>query len=201
MALIHQAIRTLARRRGLIRVRDVKARGIHPEYLRRLASKGELARLGRGLYALPDAEITEYHSLAEVSVRVPDAVICLLTALRFHGLGTQNPKKVWIALDRKAALPRLTDPPIRVVRFAKPAMAQGVEERRVEGVRVRLTTPARTVVDCFKYRNKIGLDVALEALRAYRRRKEFNLDEIWKYATLQRVARVMRPYLEAIAWR
>ena len=198
MAPVHQAIRSLARRRGLIRVRDVKARGIHPEYVRRLASRGELARLGRGLYALPDAEITEHHSLAEVSARIPSAVVCLLTALRFHGLGTQNPKKVWIAIDRKAALPRLANPPIRVVRFAKPAMAQGVEERRVEGVRVRLTTPVRTVVDCFKYRNKIGLDVALEALRAYRRRKDFKLDDIWKHATLQRVARVMKPYLEIL---
>jgi predicted transcriptional regulator of viral defense system len=194
-----QTIRRLAREKGLVRLRDATARGIHPEYLRRLASKGELARVGRGLYALPNAEITEHHSLAEVAARVPQGVVCLLTALRFHGLGSQNPKKLWLAIDRKAALPRLKYPPVRIVRFAKPALTQGIEEHRLEGVLVRLTAPARTVVDCFKYRNKIGLDVALEALRAYRRRKDFKLDDMWKYATLQRVARVMKPYLEAIA--
>lgn len=194
-----QVIRNLAREKGLVRLRDAKVRGIHPEYLRRLASQGELERVGRGLYALPDAEITEHHSLAEVAARVPQGVICLLTALRVHQLGSQNPKKIWIAIDRKAALPRLKYPPLRVVRFTKKALTQGVEKRRIEGVTVRLTTSARTVVDCFKYRNKIGLDVALEALRAYRRQKDFKLDEIWKYATLQRVARVMKPYLEAIA--
>jgi predicted transcriptional regulator of viral defense system len=199
MSSARQAIRRLARQKGLVRLRDATARGIHPEYLRRLASKGELARVGRGLYALPNAEITEHHSLAEVAARVPRGVVCLLTALRVHGLGTQNPKNVWLAIDRKAALPRLKYPPLRIVRFSKPAMTHGVDGRRVEGVLVRLTTPSRTVVDCFKYRNKIGLDVALEALRALRRRKDFKLDELWKYAALQRVARVMKPYLEAIA--
>ena len=143
-----QVIHRLARQKGLVRLRDAKARGIHPEYLRRLASKGELTRVGRGLYALPNAEITEHHSLAEVAARVPQGVVCLLTALRFHGLGSQNPKKVWLAIDRKAALPRLKYPPVRIVRFAKPALTQGIEERRLEGVLVRLTTPARTVVDC-----------------------------------------------------
>lgn len=194
-----QVIRKLAQQKGLIRLRDAKARGVHPEYLRRLASRGELARVGRGLYALPNAEITEHHSLAEVAARVPQGVVCLLTALRVHGLGTQNPKAVWLAIDRKAAVPRLKYPRLRIVRFSKLALTQGVDERRMEGVLVRLTSPARTVVDCFKYRNKIGLDVALEALRAHRRRKDFKLDELWKYATLQRVARVMKPYLEAIA--
>jgi predicted transcriptional regulator of viral defense system len=198
MSTTRQVIRRLVRQKGLVRLRDATARGIHPEYLRRLASKGELTRVGRGLYALADAQITEHHSLAEVAARVPRGIVCLLTALRFHELGTQNPKRVWLAIDRKAALPRLKYPPLRVVRFSTAALRQGTEERRIEGVPVRLTTPARTVVDCFKYRNKIGLDVALEALRAYRRRKEFKLDELWKYAALQRVARVMKPYLESI---
>jgi predicted transcriptional regulator of viral defense system len=194
-----QQVVRLAKQKGLLRVRDVQTHGVHPEYLRRLAARGELTRVGRGLYALADAQITEYHSLAEVAARVPDGVVCLLTALRVHGLGTQNPKHVWLAVDRKAALPRLRYPPVRIVRFNKPAMTQGVEERRIEGVPVRLTIPARTVVDCFKYRNKIGLGVALEALRAFRRRKDFNVDQIWRYAMLQRVARVMKPYLEALA--
>ena len=189
----------LAKQKGILRLRDLQIQGVHPEYVRRLAARGELTHVGRGLYALPDADLTEHHSLAEAAVRVPQGVVCLLTALRFHGLGTQNPKRVWLAIDRKAALPRLEYPPLRIVRFAKAAMTRGVEERRIEGVSVKVTTPARTVMDCFKYRNKIGLDVALEAFRAWRRRKDFKLDEIWKYATLQRVTRVMKPYLEALA--
>src|SRR5216117_3375243 len=119
MSPARQAIQRLARQKGLVRLRDATARGIHPEYLRRLASRGELARVGRGLYALPNAEITEHHSLAEVAARVPLGVVCLLTALRVHGLGTQNPKAVWLAIDRKAALPRLKYPPLRIVRFSK----------------------------------------------------------------------------------
>jgi predicted transcriptional regulator of viral defense system len=174
---------------------------VHPEYLRRLVARGELTRIARGLYAHPEAEVTEYHSLAQVAAHVPHGIVCLLTALSVHGLGTHIPKDVWLAVDRKAALPRLRYPPLRIVRYSKAARTQGVQQRRIEGVQVLLTTPARTVVDCFKYRNKIGLDVALEALREFHRRREFSFDEIWKYATLQHVARVMKPYLEAIALR
>ena len=187
----------LAERKGLIRVRDAQAIGVHPEYLRRLVVRGEMTRVGRGLYTLAGAPVTENHSLAQACARVPHAVVCLLTALRFHNLGTQNPADVWLAIDRKAALPRLDYPPLRIVRFGKAAMLQGVAEHRLEGVRVRVTTPPRTVVDCFKYRNKIGLDVALEALSSCRRRRDCKLDDVWRFATQQRVARVMRPYLEA----
>ena len=144
-------------------------------------------------------EVTEHHSLALACARVPHAVVCLLTALRFHNLGTQHPADVWLAIDRKAALPKLDYPPLRIVRFAKDAMAEGVTQHRLEGVPVRLTMPARTVVDCFKYRNKVGLDVALEALRACRGRRDCKLDDIWRFAKLQRMTRVMRPSLEAFA--
>jgi predicted transcriptional regulator of viral defense system len=198
MAAPAQIIWALARQKGLIRLRDAQARGVHPEYVRRLASSGELARVGRGVYALPNAEVTEHHSLAEVAVRVPHSVVCLLTALHVHALGTQKAKAVWIAIDRKAARPRLESPLIRVVRFSKAALKQGVEERRIDGVLVRVTTPSRTVVDCFKYRNKIGLSIALEALRALHRRNDFKERELWKYTAMQRVDRVMKPYVEAI---
>src|SRR5713101_3555593 len=200
MSAANRVVRRVARK-GLVRLRDLQGSGVHPEDLRRLVARGELARIGRGLYAHPKAEVTELHSLAQVAARAPRGVVCLLTALSVHGLGTQLPRDVWLAIDRKAALPRFTYPPLRVVRFSIAARTRGVEQRRVEGVPILITTPARTVVDCFKYRNKIGLDVALEALREFHRRKEFSFDEIWKYATLQRVTRVMQPYLEAIAWR
>src|SRR5207302_4567454 len=141
---------------------------------------------------------TEHHSLAEVCKRVPHGVICLLSALRFHGLTTQSPFEVWLAIDRKARFPRVEHPTLRIVRFSSQALSEGVEEHDVEGVPVRVTTPARTVVDCFAYRNKVGLDVALEALRDCWRQKKASVDEITRAAENRRMLNVMRPYLEAI---
>ena len=194
-----QELLALAKSKGLVRNRDLTRHRIHREYLRRLESTGQLVRLARGLYAPAEADVTEHHALAEVAARVPRGVVCLLTALRFHQLGTQNPRNVWLAIDRKAARPRIEYPPVRIVRFSGAGLTKGVDAHRVEGVDVKLTSPARTVVDCFKYRNKIGLDVALEALRAYRRRKNYNADDMWTYAKLQRVTKVMQPYLEALS--
>jgi len=182
---------------GVLRIRDLTSHGIHPEYLRRLCRKGLLTRTGRGLYVAADAEISVHHGLAQVGKRVPHGVICLLSALQFHELGTQSPFEVWMALDRRAARPRMDYPPLRVVRFSGEALAEGIEEYTIEGVRVRVYGPAKTVADCFKYRNKIGLDVALEALRDCREQKKCNNDDLWRYAKICRVANVMRPYLEA----
>ncbi len=194
-----QVVLALSKHAGFLRVRDLTVRGIHPEYLRRLVADGELIRVERGLYATNTASATEFHSLAIVGARVPRGVVCLLTALRFHDLGTQNPKIVWLGIDRKAARPRLRYPPLRIVRFSSAALTAGVQSHRLEGVAVKVTTPARTVVDCFKYRNKIGLDVAIEALRAFRRRKDFRPSDLWSFAQLQRVSTVMRPYIEAMS--
>jgi predicted transcriptional regulator of viral defense system len=189
----------IVRRLGIARARDLVEQGIHSEYLRRLCRKGILARSGRGLYTLPNADdVTENHALAEVSKYVPGGVICLYTALRYHNIGTQNPFEVWMAIDRRAARPRVSYPPLRIVRFSGEALTEGVEEHRIEGVPVRVTNPAKTVADCFKYRNKYGLDVALEALREGLADRRFTMDELWHYAKICRVANVMRPYLEAI---
>jgi len=189
----------LARQMGVLRVRDLTSRGIHPEYLRRLCRKGLLTRTGRGLYIAADAEISVHHGLAQACKRVPHGVICLLSALQFHELGTQSPFEVWMALDRKAARPRIDYPPLRIARFSGKALTEGVEEYAIEGVQVRIYSPAKTVADCFKYRNKIGLDVALEALRDCREQKKCSNDDLWRYAKICRVANVMRPYLEATA--
>lgn len=189
----------LARQMGVLRVRDLKERGIHPEYLRRLCKKGLLTRTGRGLYVAADAEISVHHGLAQAAKRVPHGVICLLSALQFHELGTQSPFEVWMALDRRAARPRMDYPPLHIVRFSGKALTEGVEAQSIEGVRVQVYNPAKAVVDCFKYRNKIGLDVALEALRDCRERKKCSNDDLWVYAKVCRVANVMRPYLEATA--
>jgi len=184
---------------GVLRPRDLNAYGISREHLRRLHARGQLRRLGRGLYMLPDADLTEHHTLAEACKRVPNGVVCLLSALRFHELTTQAPFEVWLAIGEKAWRPRADYPPLRIVRFSGVALAAGVEEHVVEGVSVKVYCPAKTVADCFKYRNKIGLDVALEALRDCRRRRKCTNDELWHYAEICRVANVMRPYLEAIA--
>lgn len=188
----------LARQMGILRVRDLTARGVHPEYVRRLCRQGLLTRAGRGLYVTADAEISEHHDLAQAEKRVPHAVICLLSALRFHEIGTQIPHEVWIAVDRRAARPRVDYPPLRLVRFSGQALTTGIEEHKIEGVRVRVYGPAKTVADCFKYRNKIGLDVALEALRECWRMRRCTMDALWRYAKICRVANVMRPYLEAM---
>lgn len=188
----------LAHDLGLIRPRDLQARNIPRVYLQRLYERGLLLRSGRGIYRLADAELTESFSLAEACKRVPHGVVCLLSALRFHNLGTQNPFEVWMAIHPKAHRPKDDYPPLRIVRFSGLALSEGVEEHQVaEGI-VRVYNVPKTVVDCFRYRNKIGLDVALEALRACWRERRTTMDELWRYAAAVRVSNVMRPYLEAL---
>jgi predicted transcriptional regulator of viral defense system len=189
----------LARKKRLFRLAEAVAAGVHPENVRRLTRRGQLTRVGRGLYALPTIEATEHHTLAEVAKRVPKGIFCLLTALRFHGLGTQNPREVWLTVNRRAGIPRIEFTPIRTVRVSGQALTTGIQEHTIDGVRVRVTSPARTIVDCFKFRNKIGLDVAVEALREYRRLRKGTVDELWRQADRLRMTRVMRPYWDAMS--
>lgn len=188
----------LARKRGSITRQEVIAAGIHTQTLSRLVRSGDLERVGRGLYRLPETPITENHGFALVAAAVPKGVICLLSALRFHTIGTQLPPEVWIALDRRSRRPSIEYPRLRVVRFGGAALTEGIETHRIEGETVRVYCPAKTVADCFKYRNKVGLDVALEALREAWRERRFTMDEIHRYARFCRVEHVMRPYLEAL---
>lgn len=187
----------LARRRGVLRAADLAEYGIPRVYLTRLVDDGVLERSSRGVYVLAGAEVTENHGLAEACRRVPHGVVCLLSALRFHGLTTQAPFEVWLAIDRKARLPKVDYPPLRVVRFSGPDLTAGVAARDVEGVAVRVTDPARTVADCFAYRNTVGTDVALEALRDCLRQRLASPDDLYRAAKARRMANVMRPYLEA----
>ena len=187
------------RRTGVFRLKEAKSLGLHPEQVRRLTHQGRLTRLGRGLYAPVEAKAGEHHTLAEVAKLVPKGIVCLLTALRFHALGTQHPREVWLAVDRRAAIPKLDVAPMRIVRLTGVALVAGVEEHEVEGVTVRVTSPSRTVVDCFKFRNKIGVDVAVEALRDYRRLRKGTVDELWHLADQLRMTRVIRPYWDAMA--
>jgi predicted transcriptional regulator of viral defense system len=193
-----QKILELARQRGIIRPRDVEAAGISREYLLRLYRKGDLTRVRRGLYALPDSLTSESVTLAEVAKRVPNAVVCLLSALQFHNLTTQISHRVWIAIESRKWKPEFDYPPLEVVRFSGRAFNFGVEVHEVDRVPVKVYSPAKTVADCFKFRNKIGLDAALEALRDTWRSQKATMDELWGAAKVCRVANVMRPYLEAV---
>ena len=183
---------------GVLRTRDFEAAGVNRVKLGRLVAEGAIERVGRGLYTAPSAKVTEHHTLVEASVRVRAGVVCLLSALRFHKLSTQSPHEVWIAIGVKARKPAPDWPPLHVVRFSGAALTHGAETHTIEGVAVRITSPAKTVADCFKYRNKIGIDVAIEALTEYRRRRA-SIDELMKAAKVDRVAVVIRPYLEVIA--
>jgi len=194
-----QRVLTLARRSGLLRARDLDAIRVPRNYLLRLAREGVLERRGRGLYALTGRDVSEQETVLEAAMLVPTAVICLLSALRLHGLTTQNPHEVWLALRRDQWRPKHRYPPIRVVRMSGHAMTEGLQEKRLDGMPVRVFSPAKTVVDCFRYRNKIGLDVAIEALREATRRKLASSNEISAIAKRLRMERIMRPYLESLA--
>lgn len=193
-----EAVLKLARSRPLLRARDLEAQGIPTVALTRLVTAGKIERVARGLYSQPNRSISAHRSLAEASLRVPRGVICLLSALRVHEIGTQAPFEVWMAIPQRMVAPRLDQPTLRVVRMSEPALAEGVQTVVVDGVHVPVFNPAKTVADCFKYRNKIGLDVALEALHEGWRQKRFTMDELSRYATINRVANVMRPYLESL---
>lgn len=199
MTSTEQRIKTLLRRAGTARSRELVAAGISRSELSRMVATGQLLRVARGLYAMPDYQGGEHSALVAVAKRAPGVVFCLLTALRIHDLTTQAPFEVWIAIGNKDHPPRLDYPPLRTVRFSVAALAAGVETHRVDGAEVRVTSVAKTVADCFKFRNKIGLDVALEALREARRARKASADELWRYARINRVTNVMRPYLEAVA--
>lgn len=183
----------------VLRPQDVEAIGISRTYLNKLHAEGVLDRPSRGLYILQNDDPSEQRSLVEACRRVPRGIICLLSALQFHGLTTQAPFEVWMAIDEKARLPRIDSPSLRIVRFSGIALKSGVQEHVVEGVTVRVYAPAKTVADCFKYRNKIGIDVAIEALRDCLKQRKAIFDELWKAAKVCRMTNVMRPYLEATA--
>jgi predicted transcriptional regulator of viral defense system len=194
-----QRVLQLVRQRGVLRPRDLEDINVTREYLRRLRDEGLLEQPSRGLYVLASAQPSEHQTLVEVCKRVPQGIICLLSALQFHGLTTQLPHEVWIALGTKAWAPKLESPRLRIVRFSSATLTFGVEERRIGGVVVRVFNPAKTVADCFKFRNKIGLDVALEALRDCLSQRKATRQDIWQAARVCRVANVMRPYLESLA--
>jgi predicted transcriptional regulator of viral defense system len=186
----------VARQQGIARARDFAAAGIPRVYLQRLRDEGELVQTGRGLYQLPEAKFSAAHSMAEAARVLPRGVVCLLSALQYHGLTTQTPHEVWMLLASKDWASRNPPVAIKVVRASGEALTAGIERHTIERVPVPITVPAKTVADCFKYRNKIGLDVAIEALKDCLRLRRATVDELWRYAAICRVQNVMRPYIE-----
>lgn len=194
-----EQVLTLAGSTSLLRARDVAVRSLPTVILSRLVQNGRLQRVARGVYALPDQLLSEHCSLAEVALRVPRGVICLLSALRVHGLGTQAPGQVWLAIPHNSPTPRVHKPPLRAIRMSGAALTEGIEPVWVDGVEVPVFNVAKTITDCFKYRNKIGIDVAIAALREGWAQRKVTMDELFHYASIDRVSNVMRPYMESVA--
>lgn len=187
-----------AGRLGVFRPRDMVMAGYSREYLRRLVSQGDVLQLGRGLYASSGFDGDQNQSLVEAAKRVPRGVVCLVSALQFHGIGTQSPHQVWLSLPRGSNRPRDARLPLRFVRFSGSAYTFGIEEHSLTGGTIQVYSPAKTVADCFKYRKKYGLDVAVEALREGWRAKKFTMQDLAAAAAVCRVSRVMQPYLEML---
>jgi len=193
-----QKLLDYVRKNSIIRACELDDLGISRVYLTRLVRDGRLERISRGLYQRPESDITRYFTLIQAAKRVPSGVICLLSALSFHDFTTQLPHQVWIAIERGKWEAGIRDLPLRYFEFSGKAFHEGIETHTVQGVDIRVYHPAKTVADCFKYRNKIGLDVALEALREGQRARKYTNEELWHYANVCRVANIMRPYLEAM---
>lgn len=189
----------IIRKLGVVRPVDLEKQGVPRAQLYELVRTGMVERQGRGLYVAKGHRYTADHALAQVAKRVPGGVVCLLSALRFHDLTTQLPAEVWVALPEKARRPRLDYPRLRVARFSGAALSEGIERHTTEGVEVRVYSAAKTVADCFKYRNKIGIDVAVEALKDFTRTHRGGANDLARFARICRVSRVMQPYLDAIA--
>lgn len=189
----------LVRKKKILRLQDVTAQGLHPENLRRLYQKGVLVRCDRGVYRLASGRFSAKLSLAEISKRIPHSVVCLPSALLFHEIGTQLPNVVWLAVKRGAALPHGMQTRLRIVTISEPFFSEGIEEHEIDGVQVKVYCPARTVTDCFRFRSKVGMDVALEALRDAWRTRKVTMAELDRFAKINRVTNVMRPYLEMLA--
>lgn len=187
----------LARKKGIIRAEDVEAIGISRNYLYRMHKEGLLEKSAVGLYTLPEAPVTENSSLAEIAKRLPHAVVCLISALNYHGITTQISHEIWLTIPRGSWRPDVEYPPLNLTYVSGPAYSFGIQKHVINGAAVKIYSPAKTVADCFKFRNKVGLDVAIEALREAWRSRKVTMDELVEAAGIDRVSKIMRPYLEA----
>ena len=196
-----QQVLDFMRQQTVVRPKELVTVGLPKDYLYQLTKEGVVERLGRGLYQLVNSDVSEWASYVELQSRVPKGVFCLLSALVFHNIGTQNPHKLWIAIPNKAWRPMIDYPPVNYTTMSGDALVECIETHRIEGVNIRIYSAAKTVADCFKFRNKVGLDVALEALKEGWRDKKFTMDELMVCAEICRVRKVIQPYAESIVHR
>ncbi len=194
-----EQIIAILKQKSVLRPRDLDAYKIPRRYLSRLQQRGLLVRSARGIYTAANAELSEKQTIVEVSKRIPKGTVCLLSALSIHEITTQSPFEIWLAIDRKGWLPKVKDLPIKTVRFSGEALTSGIDFHTIDGVKVPVYNPAKTIADCFKYRNKIGLDITIEALKEGWKDKKFNMNDIWEYSKICRVQNVIRPYLESLS--
>lgn len=194
----YQQLITMLKENGIVRPKDVTNEGIPRQYLQRLYKRGVVERVGRGLYALPDTLQSEHYTFAQIAAYAPNSVICLLSALQFHNLTTQLPYDVWIAIEGTSWQPQLDYPPLTITRLSGKSFTYGIETHEIDNVPVKIYSVAKTVADCFKFRNKIGVDVAIEALRDATQYKRTTRDAIWDAAKVCRISTVIKPYLQAI---
>jgi predicted transcriptional regulator of viral defense system len=193
-----KALNTIREMGGTVRTTEAVQYGVHPRTLYQLRDSGDLQTLSRGVYRLSELDEPSEPDLVIIAKRIPRAVICLVSALAYHELTTQVPHTISIALPKGAETPRVTHPPIAVHRFSEEALNQGIETHQIDGVAVHVYCPEKTLVDCFKFRNKLGMDIVLEGLKLYRSRKTVNVEQLMAYGRVCRVEKIMRPYLEAI---
>lgn len=182
---------------GLMRTSELKAAGVHYQTMARMREEGVVLRTGRGLYRLPAMEYCQYITFAEVAKTMPKGTICLISALQFHELTLQIPPFVWVAIGRKDRMPRISHPPVRAIRFGDKAMSAGVERHVLNKIETPIFDPAKTIVDCFRYRKRIGIDIALEGLRNGVRERKAHPDQIVSHARNLNIWSVLRPYLDA----
>jgi predicted transcriptional regulator of viral defense system len=188
----------MAKQKGIVKISELTSLDVTRATIARLVDEGKLEKLARGLYCLPETELSEKESLIVVASRTPKAVFCLLTALQIHELTTQLPRKVWLAMPRGSHTPKISYPPIKMIQYSETSYLEGIETIQSDNFKLKVYSPAKTVADCFKHRNKIGIDVAIEALKDTYNSNKATMDEFWYYAKICRVAKVMRPYLETI---
>ncbi|MDE1890871.1 MAG: type IV toxin-antitoxin system AbiEi family antitoxin domain-containing protein [Betaproteobacteria bacterium] len=193
-----QRVLNLVNQKGMLRPSDLAIIGAPRVVLTRMTASGLLEKTGRGIYRLPSNQGSEFESLTTIATKVPQAVFCLLTALQFHELTTQLPHQVWIAMPRGSHTPKIDCPPVKMVQFSDESYSEGIDLVQRDQIKLRVYSVAKTIADCFKHRNKIGLDVALEALKDARAQKKATNDDLWRFAKICRVANVMRPYLETV---
>jgi predicted transcriptional regulator of viral defense system len=195
---IENAIKIIHKHKGIIRASIAAKAGIHPQVLSVLKNRGQLELISRGIYRLTELPPTTNPDLEIVASRIPNGVICLVSALAFHEITTQIPHEVSIALKYGAETPRIDYPPISVHRFSGKAFEMGIEEHKLDGYTIRIYSPEKTIADCFKFRNKIGMDIILEALKIYKKRNYFKIDKLLKYAKIDRIEKIITPYIEAM---